>query len=73
MSDNHENFQDGFHTAQNPDSAGTQKTAETPYAYGSTYSAGSSQQNVPQTYTWAPRAGRTTRAVFRRCHAAGAA
>ena len=57
MSDNHENFQDGFHTAQNPDSAGTQKTAETPYAYGSTYSAGSSQQNVPQTYTWSAQSG----------------
>ena len=57
MSDNPENFQDGFHTAQNPDSAGTQKTAETPYAYGSTYSAGSSQQNVPQTYTWSAQSG----------------
>ncbi|MFQ8639864.1 MAG: S1C family serine protease [Acutalibacteraceae bacterium] len=57
MSDNHENFQDGLHTAQNPDSAGTQKTAETPYAYGSTYSAGSSQQNVPQTYTWSAQSG----------------
>ena len=57
MSDNHENFQDGFHTAQNPDPAGTQKTAETPYAYGSTYSAGSSQQNVPQTYTWSAQSG----------------
>ena len=57
MSDNHENFQDGFHTAQNPDSAGTQKTAESPYAYGSTYSAGSSQQNVPQTYTWSAQSG----------------
>lgn len=57
MSDNHENFQDGLHTAQNPDSAGTQKTTETPYAYGSTYSAGSSQQNVPQTYTWSAQSG----------------
>ena len=57
MSDNHENFQDGLHTAQNPDSAGTQKTAETPYAYGSTYSAGPSQQNVPQTYTWSAQSG----------------
>lgn len=57
MSDNHENFQDGFHTAQNPDPAGTQKTAETPYAYGSTYSAGPSQQNVPQTYTWSAQSG----------------
>ena len=57
MSDNPENCQDGFHTAQNPDSAGTQKTAETPYAYGSTYSAGSSQQNVPQTYTWSAQSG----------------
>ncbi len=55
MSDNHEKFQNGFGSAQESNPTGTPKTAETPYAYGSTYSA--NQQNMPQTYTWSAQNG----------------
>lgn len=60
MSDNHEKFQSGFGSTNGSDPVNTSKTSSnTPYAYGSTYSANPNPQGsgAPQTYTWSAQNG----------------